>query len=147
MFHYSGYTQDPGEIFFRDDVQLLLEKLTGCNYEKLFKPRKLGNKLSPPKYELLTQEELDKLMAEANQKAKLKLKMPPLLKERKPIEEVFARNPELQGYDTAKYVFTDISYGLSEKVRPEFTIQVENLCSYWPLGRRSTYMRFVLVAI
>nr|CAG4650383.1 EOG090X0AW0 [Sida crystallina] len=112
-----AYSRDPGELFFNDEVQTLLTRLTGCSYEKVFKPRKLGTTLKAPKYELLTQEEVDTLMTEVEQKAKEKLKMPPLLSERKPIDNILSHNPELQGFDTAKYVFTDITYGVSNRKR------------------------------
>ena len=80
------------------------------------KPRRLGTKLQSPKYDLLTQEEIDKLMAEVEQKTETKLQMPPLLNEWKPIDNVLSVNPELQGFDTAKYVFTDISFGIPNRV-------------------------------
>jgi len=111
-----GYTRDPDELFFRDDIQTLLRRITGCNYDKIFQPRRLGTSLQSPKYDLLTQEEIDKLMAEVKQKTETKLQMPPLLKEWKPIDDVLSVNPELQGFDTAKYVFTDISFGISNRV-------------------------------
>ena len=111
-----GYTRDPDELFFRDDIQTLLRRITGCNYDKIFQPRRLGTKLQSPKYDLLTQEEIDKLMAEVEHKTETKLQMPPLLNEWKPIDNVLSVNPELQGFDTAKYVFTDISFGISNRV-------------------------------
>jgi len=43
--------------------------------------------------------------------------MPPVLKERLPIEKVLSVDPELKGYDSAKYVFVDISHGLSDRKR------------------------------
>ena len=42
--------------------------------------------------------------------------MPPVVEERKPISKVLAQNPELRGLDTAKFVFTDISYGVRDRV-------------------------------
>nr|CAG4649577.1 EOG090X0AW0 [Scapholeberis mucronata] len=112
-----GYTRDPGEVFFREDVQTLLNRLTGRDYEKVFRNRKLGERLEPPKYELLTQEELDNLMAETEVKLQRKLQMPPLLKEREPVNKILAKNPELQGFDKSKYVFIDISLGVSNRNR------------------------------
>lgn len=54
-------------------------------------------------------------MEETERKLKLKLKMPPLLKEREPVDKTLAKNAELQGFDTAKYVFIDISQGITDK--------------------------------
>lgn len=103
-------------MFFREDVQDLLQQITGRDHEKVFRNRKLGQRLEPPKYELLTQAEIEKMMEETEHKLKLKLKMPPLLKEREPVNNILAKDPELQGFDTAKYVFIDISQGVREKV-------------------------------
>ena len=111
-----AYTRDPGEVFFKEDVQILLERLTGCDFDKVFRKRKLGTKLQTPTYELLTEDEVNKLMEETRLKAKYRLKMPPLLKEREPIKKVLARNPELQGFDNCTYLFTDISQGISDRV-------------------------------
>lgn len=111
-----GYTRDPGEFFFKEDVQTLLDRLTGRDYDKVFHNRKLGDKLEPPKYELLTQAELDQVMAEVELKLKKKLQMPPLVSERKPVSKVLSKNPELQGFDSSKYVFIDVSQGVPDRV-------------------------------
>nr|CAG4638648.1 EOG090X0AW0 [Cyclestheria hislopi] len=112
-----GYSRDPEELFFREDVQQLLNNLTVCDYNVVFRPRKLGVKLDAPTYELMTKEELDSALDKVKQLAKTKLKMPPLLNERKPFNKVLAKNPELQGFDSAQYVFTDITYGVSHRTR------------------------------
>lgn len=111
-----GYPRDPAEVFFREDVQDLLQQITGRDFEKVFRNRKLGQRLQPPKYDLLTQAEVEKMMAVTEEKLKLKLKMPPLLNEREEVNNILACNPEIQGFDTAKYVFIDISQGVQEKV-------------------------------
>lgn len=113
-----GYSRNPGEVFFRENVQDLLHRITGCDHEKIFRKRKIGAKLETPRYQLLTDEELAEAMAETEEKIKLKLKMPPLLDERDTTVKVLARNPELQGFDSAKYVFTDITPGLTVSVSP-----------------------------
>ena len=92
-------------------------RITGRDYDKIFKSRKLGQKLEPPKYELLTDEEISQLRAEIELKSQQKLKMPPLLQQREDIENVLAVNPEIQGFDTSKYIFTDITFGLTDRVR------------------------------
>ncbi len=103
-------------MFFKENVQSLLDRLTGRDYDKVFQNRKLGERLEPPKYELLTQTELDKVVAEMEIKLKRKLQMPPLLKEREPVTKIMSKNPELQGFDSAKYVFIDISQGVADRV-------------------------------
>jgi len=90
--------------------------MTGCDHEKVFRNRKVGGTLEAPNYQLLTDEELERVMAETAEKAKLKLKMPPLMNERSNITKIIAQSPELQGFDKAKYIFTDISPGIADKV-------------------------------
>lgn len=55
-------------------------------------------------------------MAETRKRAEGLLQMPPVLKERMPIEEVVSNDSALKGYDTCKYVFTDITFGISDRV-------------------------------
>jgi hypothetical protein len=112
----AGYSRDPGEIFFKENMQTLLDRLTGRDYDKVFQNRKLGQRLEPPKYELLTQEEVDQVMSEMEVKLKGKLQMPPLLKEREPINKILSFNPELQSFDDCKYVFINISQGVTNRV-------------------------------
>lgn len=45
------------------------------------------------------------------------LKMPPVLPERKPIDDVLSEDKILDGMDTAKFVFTDITYNIPHRVR------------------------------
>nr|CAG4644196.1 EOG090X0AW0 [Lepidurus arcticus] len=113
----KAYSKNPGPIFFDTRVQSLLKKLTGCNYEKVFESKKFGDKLQNPLYKFMTQEELDQALQEAKQKAEAKLQMPPLLAERQRIDEVLSFDPELQGLDTSSYIFTDITYGVSDRKR------------------------------
>ena len=108
--------KDPGELFFKEEVQNLLLRITGRDHGKIFRFRKLGTRLQAPDYKLLTDEELQQVIAETEEKANKNLKMPPLLKERDTRVKILARNPELQGFDTAKYIFTDITPGLSDVV-------------------------------
>uniref|UniRef100_A0A0P4WQX4 28S ribosomal protein S22, mitochondrial n=1 Tax=Daphnia magna TaxID=35525 RepID=A0A0P4WQX4_9CRUS len=112
-----GDTRDPSEVFFKENVQALLDRLTGRDYEKVFQNRKLGQRLEPPKYELLTQAEVDQVMVEMEVKLKKKLQMPPLLKEREPVTKILSKDPELQGFDNCKYVFIDISQGINDRKR------------------------------
>lgn len=52
----------------------------------------------------------------AKEQAKKLLKMPPVLPERKPIVDVLSDDEFLDGMDTAKYVFTDITYNTPHRV-------------------------------
>lgn len=42
--------------------------------------------------------------------------MPPVLPERKPIDDVLSEDKILDGMDTAKFVFTDITYNIPHRV-------------------------------
>jgi len=53
---------------------------------------------------------------EVKVKAKEKLQMPPIVPLRKDLGEVLEVNTDLIGYDTSKFVFTDVTFGISDKV-------------------------------
>lgn len=52
----------------------------------------------------------------AMEQAKKRLQMPPVLPERKPINDVLCVDKMLDGMDTAKYIFTDITYNIPHRV-------------------------------
>jgi Mitochondrial 28S ribosomal protein S22. len=56
-------------------------------------------------------------MAEMEKQAHHKLQMPPVIKVRSEELEVLSEDYELQGLSDSKWVFTDVTYGLSERVR------------------------------
>jgi len=56
-------------------------------------------------------------MKEAEEKAEKKLQMPPVIKARTDEPEVLSTDYELQGNSEAKFVFTDITFGSSDRVR------------------------------
>lgn len=115
---YDG-EQDPAPKFFTPNVQNLLKRLTRPDFTKVF--RKRNNQglhaLKTPKYKFLTKEELELEIAKANEKADVLLQIPPVLKIHKPIDEVLSRDPALIGYDTSKYLFTDITFGIANEER------------------------------
>ncbi|XP_018539630.1 28S ribosomal protein S22, mitochondrial [Lates calcarifer] len=96
-------------------VQDILSRITGLDLEKVFRPIK--QELKPPKYKLMTDEQLKQAMEVATQQAKKLLQMPPVLPERKPISDVLSVDKILDGMDTAKYVFTDITYNIPHRER------------------------------
>lgn len=49
-------------------------------------------------------------------KANQQLQMPPLVPIKEDVAEVLQDEPKLIGFDNAKYIFTDITYGVKEKV-------------------------------
>ncbi|PSN41940.1 hypothetical protein C0J52_06423 [Blattella germanica] len=109
--------RDPAPLFFNPDVQQLLKKLTRLDLTKVYRTRHSGKNLKPPQYKFLTTEELDELMKDAEIQAEKKLQMPPVVKQRIENDENLSCDYELQGLTNDKIVFTDITYGISDKER------------------------------
>ncbi|KAG7268819.1 hypothetical protein CRUP_003703 [Coryphaenoides rupestris] len=91
-------------------VQDILTKITGLDIHKVFRP--LQQDIKPPSYKLLTDAQLEEANEQAKEQARKLLKMPPILPERKPIDDVLSVDTILDGTDTAKYVFTDITFNI-----------------------------------
>ncbi|XP_054453252.1 28S ribosomal protein S22, mitochondrial [Anoplopoma fimbria] len=96
-------------------VQDVLTRITGLDLQKVFRPVK--EELKPPSYKLMTDEQLEQAVELATEQAKKLLQMPPVLPERKPINDVLSEDKILDGMDTAKYVFTDITYNIPHRER------------------------------
>ncbi|KAM6160562.1 small ribosomal subunit protein mS22 [Erethizon dorsatum] len=111
----SGTSKIKKPTFTDEEVQNILIKMTGLNLEKIFKPA--IQELKPPTYKLMTQAQLEEATRKAVQAAKVRLKMPPVLEERAPINDVLAEDTILEGTETAKYVFTDISRSIPHRER------------------------------
>lgn len=104
-------------VFFNPTVQNLLQKLTGMDYEKVFKRRRLGVAPARPIYQFMTEEELQEAEREVHKKAVNKLSSPPVMDERLATTRLLEEDELLVGFDTAKYVFTDITFGVSDRSR------------------------------
>ncbi|XP_006846718.1 PREDICTED: 28S ribosomal protein S22, mitochondrial [Chrysochloris asiatica] len=111
----SGNPEIKKPTFMDEEVQSILIKMTGLNLQKIFKPA--VQELKPPTYKLMTQEQLEEATRRAVDAAKVQLKMPPVLEERAPINDVLAEDKILEGTETTKYVFTDISYNIPHRER------------------------------
>ncbi|KAM9812541.1 28S ribosomal protein S22, mitochondrial [Syngnathus typhle] len=96
-------------------VQDILTRITGLNLQKVF--RSVKQELNPPTYKLMTDEQLEQAVKLATEKAKKMLQMPPVLPERKPISDILSVDKILDGMDTVKYVFTDITYNIPNRER------------------------------
>ncbi|XP_053506962.1 28S ribosomal protein S22, mitochondrial [Ictalurus furcatus] len=101
--------------FLDAEVQDILTRIRGLDLSKVFSPVK--QELKPPKYKLLTDVQLEEAVQKAEEQAQRLLKMPPVLPERQPIEDVLCEDNILEGMDTAKYVFTDITYNIPHRER------------------------------
>ncbi|XP_068441296.1 small ribosomal subunit protein mS22 [Clinocottus analis] len=111
----SALSDHARPTFTDPTVQDLLSGITGLDLQKVFRPVK--EELKPPTYKLMTDEQLEEAVALATEQAKKLLQMPPVLSERKPINDVLSEDKILDGMDTAKYVFTDITYNLPHRER------------------------------
>eukprot|EP00074_Homo_sapiens_P058465 XP_006713766.1 28S ribosomal protein S22, mitochondrial isoform X2 [Homo sapiens] len=111
----SGSPETKKPTFMDEEVQSILTKMTGLNLQKTFKPA--IQELKPPTYKLMTQAQLEEATRQAVEAAKVRLKMPPVLEERVPINDVLAEDKILEGTETTKYVFTDISYSIPHRER------------------------------
>ncbi|XP_070561521.1 small ribosomal subunit protein mS22-like [Ptychodera flava] len=111
----STNTGDDVPGFADESVQNILKRITGMDFEKVFKPAK--TKLKPPKYKLVSEERLQELLQEAKEKAEKKLQMPPVMDERNEIDTVLSDDHELAGLNSTNIVFTDISYGVTDRER------------------------------
>lgn len=87
------------------------------DYKKVFCTRKDGHKVAPPTYKFMTDEELQKATKAAQKRAQRLLQMPPVVKQRSDPPLLIAQDPALQGLDSAKFMFTDITYGLNDRHR------------------------------
>ncbi|XP_041976846.1 28S ribosomal protein S22, mitochondrial [Aricia agestis] len=112
-------TEDPAPKFFSPNVQTLLKRLTRPDFAKVFRKRTTADipHLKTPIYKFLTEEDLQIERAKANKKAKKLLQMPPVVKIQGHISEVLSKDPALQGYDSATYLFTDITFGVRNEER------------------------------
>ncbi|CAL8360517.1 unnamed protein product [Merluccius merluccius] len=96
-------------------VQDVLTGITGLDLQKVFRPVK--QEMKPPSYKLMTEAQLEEATHLAKEQAKKLLKMPPVLPERKPIDDVLSVDTILEGMETAKLVFTDITFSVPRRER------------------------------
>jgi len=98
-------------------MQQLLLRLQGRDHTKVFRTRKLEVDPDRPVYQFMTQQELEEARQEVEEKMTRKLQMPPVMEERDAASKVLESDNMLQGYDTCKYVFTDITFGVPDRER------------------------------
>jgi len=102
-------------LFIQENVQTLLRKLTAMDLKKVFKT--LQTDLQKPNYKFMTTAQLEQAVNQAKKRGEKKIQMPPVLKARKPIDDVISFDPKLQGHDQSAYIFTDISTGFTDRNR------------------------------
>nr|XP_003701235.1 PREDICTED: 28S ribosomal protein S22, mitochondrial isoform X1 [Megachile rotundata] len=109
--------RDPAPIFFDERIQDLLVILTRIDYEKVFAPRKEGVRFSTPECRFMTDEELKAAQAAMEKKARGRLQMPPVVKPRVDANQVLSKDFGIQGFSDTNIVFTDISFGGTNRHR------------------------------
>lgn len=118
FINFLAKSNDPAPLFFNQDVQDLLKKLTRINMNKVFRHKKMENKkVEPPVYKFMTDDELKAVLEEANKTAVEMLQMPPVIKVREPVNEILSNDPALIGFEKCKLIFTDITFGISNRDR------------------------------
>ncbi|XP_014211681.1 28S ribosomal protein S22, mitochondrial [Copidosoma floridanum] len=111
------YDRDPAPYFFSEDIQKILQTLTRPDPEKVFRRRLDGQPLVPPEYKFMTNEALEEARAKAEKFMWERLQIPPIVKLREEDDRILSKDPELQGLSDCKYVFTDITFGVSNRNR------------------------------
>lgn len=101
--------------FDDSEIQSILLRMTRLNLGKIFRP--VLQELKEPLYKLMTDQQLMEAQERAAEVALQRLKMPPVLSERHPISDVLAEDKVLEGTETAKFVFTDITYSTPHRER------------------------------
>ncbi|XP_011881274.1 PREDICTED: 28S ribosomal protein S22, mitochondrial [Vollenhovia emeryi] len=109
--------RDPALLFFDKEVQACLRTLATVDYPKVFRNRADEHKLEPPQYKFMTDEQLEAATQQAKFRAERLLQMPPVVKQRVDPSAPLCEEVALQGHDTVKYVFTDITYGIRHRER------------------------------
>lgn len=140
----TGREADPAPLFFNKEVQEALELLTRIDYKKVVRKRLEGKKLQPPTYKFMTEEELQEALKLAKQRAHKRLQMPPVVKTREEIHEVLSIDEALQGFEKSKLIFTDISFGITDKDRLIVVRELDGTlrCAEWEERDRMNFIYF-----
>lgn len=131
-------------LFFSGSVQDLLKKLTRIDVNVVFRKQMDEKHMEDPKYKFMTTEQVQEAFKIAMKKAEEKLQMPPVVPVRKEIDYVFSNDAELQGYDTSKYIFTDISFGKTDRNRIIVVRETDGILrkAKWDERHRANYIYF-----
>ncbi|XP_032456718.1 28S ribosomal protein S22, mitochondrial [Nasonia vitripennis] len=112
-----AYDKDPAPYFFNEEIQTILKTVTRPSTEKVFRRQLNSENLVEPEYKFMTDQELEDARRQANQLMWERLQMPPVVKVREEDGRVLSKDPALQGFSDAKFVVTDITFGISNKDR------------------------------
>uniref|UniRef100_A0A5S6QDE1 28S ribosomal protein S22, mitochondrial n=1 Tax=Trichuris muris TaxID=70415 RepID=A0A5S6QDE1_TRIMR len=113
---WASSSIDVEKLFTDNRVQELLYALTDVLPEKVFRQRQVKS-LSRPAYHLMTASQLGKLNTRTMQRAVERLQFPPVLQPYDENVPLLQKDNDLSGHDTAKFVFVDITFGLTHEQR------------------------------
>ncbi|XP_022212227.2 28S ribosomal protein S22, mitochondrial [Drosophila obscura] len=122
------YEQDPQPLFTDAETQRLLRSMTQLQLDKVFRKRTVKDNRSETKF--MTNEQLETEFLLTIEKAKHLLKMPPIVKIKQDTERLIAKDPALKDFDTTKYVFTDITFGLPHSERKVVVRETDGTLAY-----------------
>ncbi|KAK6052433.1 plasmid Maintenance Protein [Cooperia oncophora] len=121
----SAKTVDAEKLFINPDVQRLLTELTGMDLEKkVFKTRRLAIQ-QRSHYALMTEERLDQTMEKMREEAQRFLSFVPLKEPRSEEVTILSKDPEIEGFDKSKFVFTDITFDATDQDRTVVVREVD----------------------
>ncbi|KHJ40381.1 hypothetical protein D918_09573 [Trichuris suis] len=137
---WSSSCIDVEKLFTDNRVQKLLYSLTEVVPEKVFQQRQVRS-LSRPVYQLMTASQLEKLNRRAAKRALERLQFPPVLQPYDENAPLLQKEPDLSGHDTAKFVFVDITFGLSNEQRCVVVREPSGDLRGVPANKRDRYIR------
>ncbi|KAL6735370.1 hypothetical protein Aduo_005820 [Ancylostoma duodenale] len=116
---------DAEKLFINADVQRLLTELTGMDLEgKVFKTRRTEIQ-QRSHFALMTDERLAQTMDKMRAEARRFLNFVPLKEPRSQEVTVLSRDPEIEGFDNSKFVFTDITFDATDQDRTVVVREVD----------------------
>ncbi|KAI6184333.1 28S ribosomal protein S22, mitochondrial [Aphelenchoides bicaudatus] len=108
---------DTEKLFIEKDVQDLLYSLTGIDlHGKLFRERIIP-KQERSHYALMTDKMFQEAVKNMENKGRRKLQFVPFKEPRPESFTVLAKDPEISGFDTSKFIFTDITFDATNRDR------------------------------
>lgn len=115
MHSVVGAETSPAVSFDDERVQELLKRMTGRDYDKIFAVR--VEELEVPKYQLMSDDQLQEARKEMDEMADELLRMPPQPPQREERGQFISKDEELEEFDECNYVFTDIAVGNNNETR------------------------------
>uniref|UniRef100_A0A7E4WAL9 28S ribosomal protein S22, mitochondrial n=1 Tax=Panagrellus redivivus TaxID=6233 RepID=A0A7E4WAL9_PANRE len=108
---------DVEELFIDPRVQALLTKLTGLDVEGKIFTERLVDHAERSHFALMTDSMLENARAAMRERATRLLQFVPVKEPREETFSILAKDPQLEGFDSCKYVFTDITFDATNQDR------------------------------